>query len=47
MMPNVRLDDAPVGIPGPAVLTQTIPWTVLDDGVNNILQATYWTLDQT
>lgn len=47
MFPVVRLDDAPVGVPGPQVLTQVIPWTVLDDGVNNIAQATYWTLDAT
>lgn len=44
---DIRLDDAPVPVPGPDLLTQTIPWTVLDDGTNNILQATYWTLDST
>lgn len=44
---NVRLDDAPVPVPGAGLLTQTIPWSVLDDGTNNILQATYWTLDST
>lgn len=47
MVPNIRLTDAPVGVPGPQVLTQTIPWVGLDDGANNILQATYWTLDAT
>lgn len=45
MVPNVRLDDAPVPIQGPQVLTQTIPFTGLDDGANNIAQITYWTLD--
>lgn len=45
MVPNVRLMDAPVPVTGPQVLTQAIPWKGLDDGVNNILQATYWTLD--
>lgn len=45
MVPNIRLDDAPVPIPGTAVLTQTVPFTGLDDAVNNIVQVTYWTLD--
>ena len=44
---NVFLDGASPQVPGPALLTQTIPWTVTDDGANNILQATYWTLDST
>lgn len=47
LAPNVRLDGESVKVPGPQVLTQTVPWVVLDDGVNNILQATYWTLDST
>jgi Phage tail tube protein len=34
-------------VPGPGLLTQTIPWDVTDDGTNNVLQATYWTLDAT
>lgn len=42
---NVKLEGESVKIPGPEVLTQAVPWTVLDDGTNNILQATYWTLD--
>lgn len=42
-----RLDGSSPEVPGPAILTQTIPWTTLDDGTNNILQATYWTLDTT
>lgn len=44
---NIRLEGESPKIPGPAVLTQTIPFTVLDDRVNNTLQATYWTLDTT
>jgi hypothetical protein len=42
---NIRFDGESPQVPGPDILTQTIPWTVLDDGTNNILQATYWTLD--
>ena len=30
---------------GKPVVTQTIPLTGLDDGTNNVIQATYWTLD--
>lgn len=44
---NIRLDGESPQVPGPELLTQTIPWAVLDDGANNILQATYWTLDAT
>jgi hypothetical protein len=32
---------------GPEVVVQTIPFTGLDDSVNNVIQATYWTLDTT
>jgi hypothetical protein len=42
---NIRLEEGTPKITGPEVLTQTIPFTVLDDGVNNTLQATYWSLD--
>ena len=45
LVPNIRLDDAPVPIPGPEVLKQVVPFTGLDDGTNNISQITYWTLD--
>lgn len=45
MCPNIRYNDAAVHIPGPQVLTQAIPWEMFDDGVNNPIQATYWTLD--
>ena len=47
LVPNVRLDDAPVQIPGPEIIKQTVPFTGLDDGTNNISQITYWTLDST
>lgn len=42
---NVKLEGESVKVPGPEVLTQTVPWSVLDDGANSILQATYFTLD--
>jgi hypothetical protein len=32
-------------IGGPEVVVQTIPFTYEDDGTNNVIQATYWTLD--
>jgi hypothetical protein len=47
LMSNIRLDGESPKIPGPAVLTQTVPFTVLDDGTNNTCQATYWTVDTT
>jgi hypothetical protein len=42
---NIRLEGESPQVAGPQILVETIPWTVLDDGANNILQATYWTLD--
>jgi len=45
LVPNVRLEGESPKITGPEVLTQTIPWSGLDDGTNNTVQATYWTLD--
>lgn len=45
LIPDMFLDDAPAMVPGPEVITQTIPLTGLDDGANNPIQATYWTLD--
>ena len=45
LVPNVRLEGESLKIPGPQVLTQTIPWTGLDNAVDNVLQVTYWTLD--
>jgi hypothetical protein len=45
LMSNIRLEGESAKVPGPAVLTQTIPISVFDDGTNNILQATYQTVD--
>jgi hypothetical protein len=45
MVPLAKLNGEPPKSDGPQVLTQTVPWDGLDDGANNILQATYWTLD--
>jgi len=42
---NIRLDGDSPSISGPAVLEQVVPWSVFDDAVDNIIQATYWTLD--
>jgi hypothetical protein len=47
LMSNIRLEGDSPSVSGPAVLTQTIPVTVYDDGTNSTLQATYWTLDTT
>jgi hypothetical protein len=45
LVPNIHLDGDAPEVPGPAVITQTVPFTGLDDGTNNPIQATYWTLD--
>jgi hypothetical protein len=42
---NIRLEGESPSVDGPVVLNQTVPFTVLRDGVNNIVQATYITLD--
>lgn len=42
---NIRLDGDSPSIAGPAVLEQVVPWSAFDDGVDSIIQATYWTLD--
>ena len=42
---NIRLDGDSPSIAGPAVLEQVVPWSVFDDATNNVIQATYWTLD--
>lgn len=39
--------EASPDVPGPQVITQTLEFTGLDDGTNNPVQATYWTLDST
>jgi tail tube protein len=45
LIPEMFLDGEPPKIPGPQVVTQTIPLAGLDDAANNPIQATYWTLD--
>jgi Phage tail tube protein len=45
LMPLCYYDGESPKIPGPAVVTQTVPFTYLDDDANNVIQATYWTLD--
>ena len=45
LVPNVRLEGESVKIPGPQVLTQSVSFTGLDNGADNISQVTYWTLD--
>lgn len=44
---NIRLEGESPKVPGPVVLTQTIPFTVLDNRTDNTLQATYQTVDTT
>ena len=45
LIPDIFLDGESPKVGGPAVVEQTLPWVGLDDGVNNVIQATYWTLD--
>ena len=45
LIPDVFLDAAPIPVAGLGPVQQTIPFTGLDDGTNNAIQATYWTLD--
>lgn len=47
MCPNVRLEGESPSTSGPVVLEQKIPFSVLDDRINNVVQVTYWTLDST
>jgi hypothetical protein len=47
LLPDVYLNAAPVTVRGPEPVQQTIPFIALDDGANNPIQATYWTLDST
>jgi hypothetical protein len=44
-IPQVFLDGESPKVSGPAVVTQTVPFTGLEDGINNPIQAQYWTLD--
>jgi hypothetical protein len=45
LIPEMFLEGDPPSVDGPTVVTQKIPLTGLDDGTNNVIQATYWTLD--
>lgn len=45
LIPQIFLEGDSPKVGGPAVVTQTVPFTGLDDAVNNPIQATYWTLD--
>lgn len=45
LIPSVYLEGETPKVAGPAVVTQTVPFTGLDDGTNNPIQATYYTLD--
>lgn len=47
LIPEMFLEGDPPNAQGPQVITQTIPLTGLDDGANNVIQATYWTTDTT
>jgi hypothetical protein len=47
LCPQVFLEGESPKVPGPDLLTQAVTYTGEDDGVNNILQGTYWTLDST
>jgi hypothetical protein len=47
LIPDMFIDEAPVNVGGPEVVSVTYPLTGLDDGTNNVIQATYWTLDST
>lgn len=45
LVPNIYLDGESPKVGGPAVVVQKIPFTGLDDEVNNPIQITYQTLD--
>lgn len=45
LIPQVFLEGESPKVAGTQVVTQTVPFTGLDDSVNNVIQATYWTLD--
>jgi hypothetical protein len=45
LMPLCYYDGESPKVPGPEVVTQTVPFTFLDDNTNNVIQATYYTLD--
>ena len=46
LVPEMFLDGKPTpNVEGPQVVTQKIELAGLDDATNNVIQATYWTLD--
>lgn len=45
LIPNIFLDGESPKVPGEGVVSQTIPFTGDDNGTDNVIQATYWTLD--
>src|ERR1039458_7936537 len=47
LVPEMFFDGEPPDIAGTQVVTQKIVMAGLDDAANNVIQATYWTLDAT
>lgn len=47
LIPNLKLDGESPKVGGPAVVTQSLSFTGLDDEINNPIQITYQTLDST
>jgi hypothetical protein len=47
LVPQIFLEGESPKVGGPAVVTQTVPFTGLDDAVNNPIQVLYWTIDAT
>ena len=45
LVPNIRLNGDSPKVGGLDVATQTVTFSGLDDGTNNVIQATYWTVD--
>jgi hypothetical protein len=45
LIPNIKLDAESPKAGGPALVTQAVAWTGLDDEVNNQIQITYQSLD--
>jgi hypothetical protein len=45
LVPDIKLDGDPPAVAGPHVVTQTVPFHGLDNSADNVIQATYWTLD--
>lgn len=47
IIPNIKLDGEAPKVSGPAVVTQTVPWTGLDDEATTQIQVIYQTTDTT